>query len=44
MYNTKYPKCNKLHRLENYRDMAWYYKANFKTNSSKLENPKEKLF
>jgi len=30
MHSAKCPKCNGPHKIENHRDMAWYYKVNFK--------------
>lgn len=44
MYNIKCSKCNRLYKLEHYRDIAWYYKINFKTNLFKLETLKDELY
>ena len=32
---TKCQKCSRLHRVKNHRSMAWCYKADLKSNSSK---------
>ena len=36
-YGSKYQKCSGSHKIEHHRDMAWYCKANFKTNPPRLE-------
>jgi len=42
MHGSKCQKCNNLHKLEHYREIAWYYKTNFKINPPRLETKKEK--
>ena len=42
MYESKYIKYNSLYKIENYRDLAWCCKANFKTNLPRLETKQEK--
>ena len=42
-HGSKYIKCNDSYKVEYYRDIIWYYKANFKFNLSKLETKKEEL-
>ena len=44
MHRSKCQKFNSLHKLEYYREIAWYCKANFKTNSFGLETKKEKPY
>ena len=43
MYSIKCLKCNRLHKLKHYRDIAWCCKSNFKMNSSRLKTPRNKL-
>ena len=43
-HGIKCQKCNGPHKLEYYRKIVWYYKANFKTNPLKLETKKEKFY
>ena len=40
---SKCIKCNGLHKLENYCEFSWYYKANEKTNPLHLEIKRGKL-
>ena len=44
IHSTKCPKCNRLYKLEHYRDMAWCCKTNFKTNSPRLESPRDEPY
>ena len=37
LHRAKCKKCGGLHKLEHHRDIAWCCKANFKTNSPRLE-------
>ena len=41
MHRSKCQKFNSLHKLKHHRKIAWYYKANFMTNSPRLEIQKE---
>ena len=41
IYGSKCQKCNSLHKLKNHREIVWCCKANFKTDSSRLEMKKE---
>lgn len=40
MYGSKCQKCNSLYKLEYYREIVQYYKANFKINPLRLETKK----
>lgn len=39
-HGSKCVKCNSSYKVEHYKEIAWYYKANFKTNSPRLETKK----
>ena len=39
-YKAKCQKCNGPHKLEHHREIVWYCKANFKTNSLRLKTKK----
>ena len=42
-YRSKCIKYNGLYKFKHYREMAWYYKANFKTNLLRLKTKKDEL-
>ena len=39
-HNSKYIKYNSPHKVEYYKEIAQYHKANLKTNPSRLETKK----
>ena len=41
-YGSKYIKCNGLYKAEHYREIVWFCKANFQTNSPRLKTKKDK--
>ena len=43
IHGLKCQKCNSLHKLEHHRKIVWCYKANFKTNTSRLKTKKGEL-
>ena len=43
-HNSKYVKCNSPNKVEHHQDMAWCYKANFKTNPPRLKTKKDEPY
>lgn len=40
-HRSKYQKCNRPYKLKHHKNIAWYFKAKFKTNPPRLETLKE---